>query len=90
MKTLSLALIVSVAGLALAAAPAEAARKGKKKPAPAFQLHVHQGPSGMVAYRSGGVRPGPLYNGPDYIGDDPDPSIRAYLIKDMTRYQGSY
>ena len=27
---------------------------------------------------------GPLYNGQDYLGDDPDPNIRAYLIKDMT------
>lgn len=38
----------------------------------------------------GGVRKGPLYNGQDYLGDDPDPGIRAYLLKDMTRYQGSY
>jgi hypothetical protein len=91
MKTFSVALIVSALGLTLAAAPAEAARKGKKKSAHAAQSHLQrQAPSPAVAYRSGGVRPGPLYNGPDYIGDDPDPSIRAYLIKDMTRYQGSY
>ena len=91
MKTLSIALIVSAVGLALTAAPAEAAKKGKKKSVQASQSQLQrQASSGMVVYRSGGVRSGPLYNGQDYIGDDPDPSIRAYLIKDMTRYQGSY
>jgi hypothetical protein len=91
MKTLSVALIVSAVGLALAAVPAEAAKKGKKKSPSAShsQLQRHTA-SGAVAYRSGGVRSGPLYNGQDYIGDDPDPNIRSYLIKDMTRYQGSY
>ncbi len=38
----------------------------------------------------GGVMKRPLYNGPDYLGDDPDPNIRAGLLKDRTRYQGSY
>jgi hypothetical protein len=91
MKTLSIALMVSAIGLALAAAPAEAAKKGKKKSAHTSQSQMHRQTSQSVAgYRDGGVRRGPLYNGPDYIGDDPDPSIRAYLIKDMTRYQGSY
>jgi hypothetical protein len=91
MKTLSIALIVSAIGLALAASPAEAAKKGKKKSTAAAQSQLqHRAPAGMVAYQNGGVRPGPLYNGQDYIGDDPDPNIRAYLIKDMTRYQGSY
>ncbi len=33
-------------------------------------------------------RPVPLYNGQDYIGDDPDPNIRSYLIRDMSRYGG--
>ena len=32
---------------------------------------------------------GPLYNGQDYLGNDPDPNIRAYLMKDKTRYGGS-
>ena len=39
---------------------------------------------------SGGVLAGPLYNGQDYIGDDPDPNVRSYLMRDMTRYRGSY
>ena len=37
-----------------------------------------------------GVMTGPLYNGQDYIGDDPDPNIRSYLIRDMTRYGGHH
>ena len=37
----------------------------------------------------GGVPAGPLYNGQDYLGDDPDPNIRSYLIRDMGgRYGG--
>jgi hypothetical protein len=32
---------------------------------------------------------GPLYNGPDYLGDDPDPNIRSQIIRDLTgRYGG--
>jgi hypothetical protein len=93
MKTFSIALIVSVIGLALAAAPAEAAKSNKHKKS-AGVAHVKKprqaAAVATMAGFQGGVRAGPLYNGPDYIGDDPDPSIRAYLIKDMTRYQGSY
>ena len=33
---------------------------------------------------------GPLYNGQDYLGDDPDPSARAFLIKNLSgRYGGN-
>lgn len=39
----------------------------------------------------GGVLAGPLYNGQDYLGNDPDPNIRAYIMKDVSsRYGGSY
>jgi hypothetical protein len=32
---------------------------------------------------------GPLYNGPDYLGDDPDPFIRAQIRRDLgIRYPG--
>ena len=35
------------------------------------------------------VRAGPLYNGPDYLGDDPDPNIRSQILRDLTgRYGG--
>jgi hypothetical protein len=91
MKSISAALIISAIGMAIAAVPAEAAKNGKRKSSAASHAQVqHRASPGMVAYRNGGVRSGPLYNGQDYIGDDPDPSIRSYLIKDMTRYQGSY
>jgi hypothetical protein len=81
-------LIVSTIALVfVAGSPADAAKKHKR--AGHSQVERHS-PSGMVAYRDGGVRRGPLYNGQDYLGDDPDPSIRAYLLKDMTRYQGAY
>jgi hypothetical protein len=82
------ALIVSAIAIAVVvASPAEAAGKHKKTVA------GHATVQRSVAMNSGfqgGVRAGPLYNGQDYIGDDPDPNIRAALIKDMTRYQGSY
>jgi hypothetical protein len=91
MKTFSIALMVSAIGLALAVAPAEAAKKGKqKKSAGVTYVNKHRTAAVAAPGFQGGVRAGPLYNGPDYLGDDPDPSIRAYLLKDMTRYQGSY
>ena len=46
-------------------------------------------PGGTTATFQGGVMRGPLYNGQDYLGDDPDPNIRAYLLRDLTgRYGG--
>jgi hypothetical protein len=88
MKSLSGALIVSAIGLALVASPAEAAKK-KKHPshtgAPAYVVT----PGGTAGTFQGGVLVGPLYNGQDYLGDDPDPNIRAYLMKDKSRYGGA-
>lgn len=82
--------IVSAAvGLVLClAAPAEAAKAGKHKRAAQPTKHRHAVVSAAPVYRYGGVRPGPLYNGQDYLGDDPDPSIRSYLMRDMGRYGG--
>ena len=88
MKTLPIALIVSAIGLALvAASPAEAAKKKQRH---------HSGvnanamvPGGTTATYQCGVMAGPLYNGQDYLGDDPDPNIRSYLLRDLTgRYGG--
>jgi hypothetical protein len=94
MKTLSVGLLVSAIGLAFVlASPAEAAKSSKYKKHTGVTYVKKHRPAATVATVGGfqgGVRSGPLYNGQDYIGDDPDPSIRAYLIKDMTRYQGSY
>jgi hypothetical protein len=88
MKTLSAAVALSAIGLALVlASPAEAAKSKKYKKVAHATV---QSQTATTPGFQGGVRSGPLYNGPDYLGDDPDPNVRAYLLKDMTRYQGSY
>ena len=87
---------ISAVGLALClAAPAEAAqatknKAAKKKPAPVAHSmkHRHAAAANPGFRFQGGVPAGPLYNGQDYIGDDPDPHIRSYLIRDMSRYGG--
>jgi hypothetical protein len=87
MKTLSVALIVSAAGLALVASPAEAAQKKHRYHSSAAANAMV--PGGTAGTFQGGVLRGPLYNGQDYLGDDPDPNIRAYLLRDLSgRYGG--
>ena len=46
---------------------------------------------GNSRYRGTNLFPaGPIYNGPDYIGDDPDPFIRLVLKRDLSgRYGGA-
>ena len=88
MKTLSI--VVSAIGLTFVlASPAEAAKAGKQKKS-ATSAHVvkHRQTAAVVpapggAYQ-GGVMRGPLYNGQDYLGDDPEPNIRAYLLRDLS------
>lgn len=76
MKTI--ACIVSFVALALfAASPADAAQKKKKTKSVQHAAVVDN--SGL----QGGVPKGPLYNGQDYLGDDPDPNIRSYMIRDL-------
>ena len=88
MKTLSAAVVFSMIGLALAlAAPAEATTSSKHKKVAHATV---RGQTAAAPGFQGGVRSGPLYLGQDYLGDDPDPNVRAYLLKDMSRYQGSY
>jgi hypothetical protein len=58
----------------------------------------HKGRPGAAAMMAPGaagqwggnlVRTGPLYNGPDYLGTDPDPNIRFQILRDLTgRYGG--
>ena len=82
-----LALTAAVIGLAFAvASPAQAAQKHRRHAvAGAYAMT----PGGTTAEFQGGVLKGPLYNGQDYLGDDPDPTIRAYLIRDFgNRYGG--
>ena len=87
MKTLSVALIVSAVGLASVASPAEAAQKKHRYHSAAAANAMT--PGGTAGTFQGGVLRGPLYNGQDYLGDDPDPNIRAYLLRDLSgRYGG--
>jgi hypothetical protein len=88
MKTLSVALIVSAVGLAFVASPAEAAKKKYRQYHSGAAANA-MAPGGTTAEYQGGVMRGPLYNGQDYLGDDPDPNIRAYLLRDLSgRYGG--
>jgi hypothetical protein len=85
MKCLPIVLITLAVGLSAASVSrADAAHANKhKKSSVAAQSKAPR------AVYQGGVLAGPLYNGQDYLGDDPDPNIRAYLLKDMTRYGGA-
>ena len=95
----SLWAVRAAAGLALClAAPAEAAKESKivKSKKHTASAPVHAGKhrraaaaGAPLAFRfQGGVPAGPLYNGQDYLGDDPDPNIRSFLIRDKSRYGG--
>lgn len=88
MKNLSVTLAVSAIGLAVVmASPAEAAKK-KQRHHSGYTAHA-MGPGGTSGRFQGGVLVGPLYNGQDYLGTDPDPNIRAYILKDLdSRYGG--
>ena len=78
--------VAAVVALCLAW-PAEAAKKKKRSSAPVgYSTNYAAGP-GTWGY--GGT--GPIYNGQDYIGQDPDPNIRAYILKDLgIRYGGAF
>jgi hypothetical protein len=78
------------------AAPAEAANTGKhKKPVAGATAHPmkHRRTTAVAqqAFRyQSGVPAGPLYNGQDYLGTDPDPNIRSQILRDMgSRYGGN-
>jgi hypothetical protein len=72
--------MATAAAFALAcAAPADAASKKKSK----HRVPQHAAMTGASPGFQGGVMRGPLYNGQDYLGDDPDPNIRAYMIRDL-------
>ena len=87
MKKLTVALIISAIGLAVVASPADAAKKKHRTHSGAAANAMV--PGGTTATFQGGVLAGPLYNGQDYLGDDPDPNIRAYLLRDLSgRYGG--
>ena len=54
--------------------------------------HRHAAIAARPAYWGTDMVPaGPLYNGADYLGDDPDPNVRAFIITDLSgRYGSSY
>jgi hypothetical protein len=87
MKTLPVALIVSAVGLAfVVASPAEAAKKHRRHVG--YTAHAMV-PGGATAPYQRGVTAGPIYNGQDYLGNDPDPNIRSYIRRDLgARYGG--
>ena len=80
-----MACVIGLAFLAAAAVPAEAAtaRKHKKR---AAQTEVRVQPRHWGTHL---FPAGPVYNGPDYLGDDPDPFIRSQIYRDLgARYGG--
>jgi len=90
MKSSSIALIAAAIGLAFVfASPAEAAKRGKHKKSGSSAYAMTYGYAARGSGFQGGVLAGPLYNGQDYLGNDPDPNIRAYLLRDLSgRYGG--
>jgi len=90
MASLPVKLMMFAIALALvlaAAAPAEAAKVRKHK-----KHGVVHAASVTVnsRYRGTNLFPaGPIYNGTDYLGDDPDPFIRSQILRDLgSRYGG--
>jgi hypothetical protein len=89
MASLAVKLMVSAIGLAFvlaAAAPADAAKARKhKKHVAAHATEVVVNPR----YRGTNLFPaGPVYNGNDYLGDDPDPFIRLQILRDLGAHYG--
>jgi hypothetical protein len=86
MRTLTRLMLLTtafaVAFACIASAQEQKPRKHKKVAAHSSKV--------VSAARGEGLYPrGPLYNGPDYIGDDPDPFIRSQLMRDLSgRYGG--
>jgi hypothetical protein len=88
MASLAVKLLVSAIALAfvLATAPADAAdaRKHKK------HVTAHRpAATANSRYRGTNLFPaGPVYNGTDYLGDDPDPFIRSQILRDLGSHYG--
>jgi hypothetical protein len=81
-------LATAVAFTLCLALPAEAAKKQRAK-APAPTAYAASTSCPGATWGSAGR--GLICNGPDYIGQDPDVSIRAYILKDLgLRYGGAF
>jgi hypothetical protein len=72
------------------AEPAEAAGKHKKRYARSQAAPMQTMGRMPASYSGGGISAsGPLYNGQDYLGTDPDPFIRSQILRDLSlRYGG--
>ena len=80
--------VISAVAFSLCLAlPAEAAKKKKQRSAAVVYSTSHSGGPGTW----GTAGTGPLYNGQDYLGQDPDIHIRALILKDLSgRYGGTF
>jgi hypothetical protein len=88
MSSFTVKLMACVIGLTLATAasvPADAAkaRKHKRVAAAHMTARVQTGYWGTNLFPAG-----PIYNGPDYLGDDPDPNIRFQILRDLGAHYG--
>jgi len=84
------AIVLLIAGAAVGLSlPAAAESPGKhKRTKPHASRQQAAGQAQSNSQYQGGVLKGPLYNGQDYLGNDPDPNIRSYIMRDMGRYGG--
>jgi len=74
LKLLGLVLISAVA----LASPADAAKARKHKKTATVAT------AGFQERGTNLVRSGPIYFGPMYLGDDPDPNIRFQIMRDIS------
>jgi hypothetical protein len=71
-------LAIAVAGMAVSLTAADAAQLRHR--------HHHTGYRAHAQYT--GAYPRPIYNGQDYLGNDPDPNIRFQIRRDLqTHYR---
>jgi hypothetical protein len=75
-----LASVFGVVFLAAASAPADAAKLRKHTVRTA---HVQTQYRGLDKFPAG-----PIYAGPTYLGDDPDPFIRSQIARDVNAVYG--
>ena len=76
---------IGLAVVVAAAAPADAAKASRHKKVVA----AHGSDRVQSKYRGANLFPaGPVYNGPDYLGYDPDPFIRSQIYRELSAHYG--
>jgi hypothetical protein len=89
MRIQAIVLLIAGAAVGLSSpAAAESSGKHKRTTKPHATRQQAAGGAQSNSQFQGGVLKGPLYNGQDYLGNDPDPNIRSYILRDMGRYGG--